>query len=83
MQSAETRAAFNGDSLGKRHRLLPVLHAIQNRIGWISPGALNYVSLRLGRCPRRSSWRGVVLWNVFARSPVPRLSPTSAMTLRA
>jgi NADH-quinone oxidoreductase subunit F len=29
-----------------RHRLLPVLHAIQGRIGWISPGALNYVAQR-------------------------------------
>jgi NADH-quinone oxidoreductase subunit F len=50
-QSAETRAVFNGESFGKRHRLLPVLHAIQNRIGWISPGALNYVSLRLDIAP--------------------------------
>jgi NADH-quinone oxidoreductase subunit F len=50
-QSAETHAVFNGESFGKRHRLLPVLHAIQNRIGWISPGALNYVSLRLDVAP--------------------------------
>jgi NADH-quinone oxidoreductase subunit F len=28
----------------KRSHLLPVLHAIQNRVGWISPGALNYAS---------------------------------------
>lgn len=26
----------------RRSHLLPVLHAIQNRAGWISPGALNY-----------------------------------------
>ena len=51
-QSGETRAAFNGESLGKRHRLLPVLHAIQNRIGWISPGAINYVCVAVGHCPR-------------------------------
>ncbi|MGC1436676.1 MAG: NAD(P)H-dependent oxidoreductase subunit E [Terriglobales bacterium] len=50
-QSAETHAVFNGESFRKRHRLLPVLHAIQNRIGWISPGALNYVSLRLDVAP--------------------------------
>jgi NADH-quinone oxidoreductase subunit F len=42
------RAAFDGSGAhSKRHLLLPVLHAIQERIGWISPGALNYASLRL------------------------------------
>jgi NADH-quinone oxidoreductase subunit F len=50
-QTADTRTAYNGDSHGERHRLLPVLHAIQNRIGWISPGALNYVALRLDVAP--------------------------------
>ncbi|MBV9028664.1 MAG: NAD(P)H-dependent oxidoreductase subunit E [Candidatus Eremiobacteraeota bacterium] len=28
---------------GRRHLLLPLLHAVNERIGWISPGALNYV----------------------------------------
>jgi len=50
-QTSDTRAAYNGDSHGKRHRVLPVLHAIQKRIGWISPGALNYVALRLDVAP--------------------------------
>ena len=36
--------AANGS---KRTYLLPVLHAIQDRIGWISPGALNYASRTL------------------------------------
>ena len=44
-------AAFGGGAHGRRHRLLPVLHAIQKRIGWISPGALNYVALRLDVAP--------------------------------
>jgi NADH-quinone oxidoreductase subunit F len=35
---------LNGD---RRQYLLPVLHAIQGRKGWISPGALNYACLRL------------------------------------
>jgi NADH-quinone oxidoreductase subunit F len=34
-----------------RHRLLPVLHAIQARIGWISPGALNYAAQGLDVAP--------------------------------
>jgi NADH-quinone oxidoreductase subunit F len=32
---------------GNRHLLLPVLHAVRDHVGWISPGALNYISLRL------------------------------------
>jgi NADH-quinone oxidoreductase subunit F len=31
----------------ERHRLLPVLHAIQDRVGWISAGALGYACRRL------------------------------------
>ena len=27
----------------QRHLLLPVLHAVQGRVGWISPAALGYV----------------------------------------
>jgi NADH-quinone oxidoreductase subunit F len=36
---------------GRRHLLLPTLHAVQEDIGWISPGALNYVALRLSVPP--------------------------------
>ena len=28
----------------RRHLLLPALHALQNRAGWISPGGLNHVA---------------------------------------
>ena len=31
----------------RRHLLLPVLHALQNRVGWISPGGLNYAAEQL------------------------------------
>ena len=34
-----------------RHRLLPTLQAVQARIGWISEGAMRYVSERLGVPP--------------------------------
>lgn len=36
---------------GQRDLLLPALHAIQERIGWISHGALDYLSLQLGVPP--------------------------------
>ena len=31
----------------RRHLLLPVLQALQARMGWVSPGGLNYVAARL------------------------------------
>lgn len=31
----------------RRHMLLPALHAVQDRLGWISPEALNYICQRL------------------------------------
>jgi NADH-quinone oxidoreductase subunit F len=40
-----------GAPRGRRHLLLPLLHTVQDRFGWISPGALNYVSERLGVAP--------------------------------
>ena len=44
----EGRFALGGHTdRARRHLLLPVLHVIQRRVGWISPGALNYVSARL------------------------------------
>jgi NADH-quinone oxidoreductase subunit F len=71
-QSAETQAAFNGDTAGRRHRLLPVLHAIQNRIGWISPGALNYVALRLDVAP--AEVHGVAsFYGMFSLQPRPQV----------
>jgi len=35
----------------QRHRLLPVLHAVNNRVGWISRGAINYIAQRLDVAP--------------------------------
>jgi NADH-quinone oxidoreductase subunit F len=50
--NSDGRVSFGGHDAGShRHKLLPTLHAVQARIGWISPGAINYVSLRLGLPP--------------------------------
>jgi NADH-quinone oxidoreductase subunit F len=35
----------------ERHLLLPALHAINDRIGWVSRGAINYVAERLDVAP--------------------------------
>jgi NADH-quinone oxidoreductase subunit F len=66
----DTRAAFNVHAGGKRHRLLPVLHAIHNRIGWISPGAVNYVATRLDVAP--AEVYGVAsFYGMFSLEPRP------------
>jgi NADH-quinone oxidoreductase subunit F len=40
-------ARGGGEARDQRHQLLPVLHALQSRAGWISPGGLRYVCERL------------------------------------
>ena len=35
------------DLRAERHRLLPVLHAVNDRVGWISRGAINHIAQRL------------------------------------
>ncbi len=65
------RVAFGGQaSRAKRHLLLPVLHAIQERMGWISPGALNYASVRLDVPPAEA--HGVAsFYEMFSLAPRP------------
>jgi len=64
-------ASSNGLPLrSKRHLLLPVLHAIEQRMGWISPGALNYASLKLGVPPAEA--HGVAsFYEMFSLTPRP------------
>jgi len=46
--AADGHVAVGGHAArGRRHLLLPVLHAVQDRIGWISPGALDHICERL------------------------------------
>ncbi len=50
--ASDHHAARGGGELKRqRHRLLPALHAVNDRVGWISPGALNYVAQRLDVAP--------------------------------
>jgi NADH-quinone oxidoreductase subunit F len=71
-ETADTRIAVNDESRGERHRLLPALHAIQNRIGWISPGALNYLALRLDVAP--AEVYGVAsFYGMFSLAPRPKV----------
>ena len=67
----DTRVSFGGPSVGTtRHLLLPVLHALHSRLGWISPGALNYASRRLGVPPAEA--HGVAsFYEMFSLEPRP------------
>ena len=45
---ADGHAAIGGHAArSRRHLLLPALHAVQERVGWISPGALDHICARL------------------------------------
>jgi len=47
-ETADGHAAYGGHAArARRHLLLPVLHAVQEQIGWISPGALDHLCARL------------------------------------
>ncbi len=51
---AETERFVRGGNVrrrSRRHLLLPALHELQHRVGWISPGGLNHVAERLGVPP--------------------------------
>lgn len=46
--SSDAQHALGGHAArARRHLLLPALHALQARIGWISPGAVNHLAERL------------------------------------
>jgi NADH-quinone oxidoreductase subunit F len=51
--AADYHVAFGGyhRAIGSRHLLLPALQSVQGAIGWVSPGALNYVCERLSVPP--------------------------------
>jgi NADH-quinone oxidoreductase subunit F len=54
----------------RRHLLLPALHAVQGRFGWISPGALGHVCARLG-IPPAEGFGVASFYALFALRPRP------------
>ena len=49
---------------------MPVLHAVQERIGWISPGALDHVCARL-TVPPAEAYGVASFYALFRTSPAP------------
>jgi len=65
-------SAVRSQALGaRRHLLLPVLHAIQGRMGWITPSALNYACRRLD-IPPAEAYGVACFYGLFSVTPRPR-----------
>jgi NADH-quinone oxidoreductase subunit F len=63
--------AVGGDALrAERHRLLPVLEAVQARMGWISEGAFTYVCTRLG-VPPAEAYGVTTFYALLSMEPRP------------
>ena len=63
-------AAGGRDARDQRHLLLPVLHAVQERVGWISPGALNHICRRL-TIPPADAWGVATFYALFPTTERP------------
>ncbi|VAV96260.1 hypothetical protein MNBD_ACTINO01-1130, partial [hydrothermal vent metagenome] len=51
--AVDDHVAYGGfrASQDRRHLLLPALHGVQGDVGWVSHGALNYISERIPVSP--------------------------------
>lgn len=68
----DTHVAFGGAAMRQRRtELVPALHALQARIGWITPGGLRYVCERL-HVPPAEAWGVATFYALLATSPRPR-----------
>jgi NADH-quinone oxidoreductase subunit F len=54
----------------QRHLLLPALHAVQDAVGWISEGALNYICQRL-TVPPADAYGVASFYALFSLQPRP------------
>ena len=67
----DQRVARGGHAArAQRHLLLPTLHAVQARVGWISRGALNYVCRRL-TIPPAEAYGVASFYALFSLEPEP------------
>jgi NADH-quinone oxidoreductase subunit F len=66
------RAAAGGRSVADgRHLLLPAFHAVQDRVGWVSRGAMNHICRRLS-VPPAEAWGVLTFYHLLATEPRPR-----------
>jgi NADH-quinone oxidoreductase subunit F len=71
LTGADGNTAAGGHAArGRRHLLLPALWALQERIGWISPGGLNDICRRL-TIPPADAYGVASFYALFALEPRP------------
>src|SRR5262245_51498576 len=58
------------EARSQRDLLLPALHAVQDRFGWLTPGALNYISQRLV-VPPAELFGVATFYHLFSMTPQP------------
>ncbi len=58
------------DARGRRHLLLPALHAVSGAVGWISEGALNHIARRLS-VPPAEVYGVATFYAMLATEPRP------------
>src|SRR2546428_14103697 len=56
------------EARSKRDLLLPALHAVQSRFGWLTPGALNYICERL-TLPPAEVFGVATFYHLFSLTP--------------
>jgi NADH-quinone oxidoreductase subunit F len=70
-RAEDAHFAFGGHAARDRSQLLiTVLHTVQERVGWISPGALDYVSQRL-TVPPATAYGVASFYAMFRTTPSP------------
>lgn len=70
-EQAAIDAVLPPGAVGERHWLLPALHAAQDRVGWVSRGALNHICRRLG-VPPAEAWGVVTFYHLLSTTPSPQ-----------
>jgi len=67
----DSRVSYAGRQVREqRHLLLPILHAVQKRIGWLSEGAMTYVARRL-TIPPAEVYGVATFYAMFSVQPRP------------
>ncbi|MEZ5287428.1 MAG: NAD(P)H-dependent oxidoreductase subunit E [Vicinamibacterales bacterium] len=64
------RTADGGAGVSARPQLLPAFHAVQDRTGWVSRGALNYICRRLS-VPPADAWGVLTFYHLLSTAPRP------------
>ncbi len=61
------------EARSQRHLLLPALHAVADRVGWVSRGALGYICRRL-TVPPADAFGVVSFYDLLSTEPLPPLT---------